>query len=273
MKILRIIIGMAMLITPMSTASADDQNVYDAFRKWLKPTADATVDEQITARVKRNMANLLYPVDMSSFVGPDKDTKFRDLIIVLQKQMGVTPTGVLTEDQFGRLAEASRYINGELIGLQPNKYVSMTEDSNSVLAAGTGAMEDLAEPINFVRISCSKAARACEINDATFNPKERFLFLGYTSEYEIDTWSPSRVTAKSQAPCVTSLMTIDIKGNEVTIVTVPQPDSTNCAGVSQKPSTWKLVDGFPVAWKLNQDLMNQARSLVYPSAKRLVTIQ
>jgi hypothetical protein len=57
----------------------------------LKPSAGATVDEQVTAQIKRHMANLLYPVDMSLFIGPEKDGKFRELIKALQKQMGAPP--------------------------------------------------------------------------------------------------------------------------------------------------------------------------------------
>jgi hypothetical protein len=168
-----------------------------------------------------------------------------------------------------------------MIGFQPIKIVSMSE--NSVIAAGTGTpsggpfttsvTKDVGSPINFVRIVCSKERGTCEINDATYNQENRFLYLDQSSEYEIDTWTPSRVTAKIDALCATSLMTVDIKGEQVSIVTVPQPDSSLCTGARGSPSTWKLVDGFPVAWKLNQEKMNKARLLVYPAAKRLMPEQ
>ena len=75
-------------------------------------------------------------------------------------------------------------------------------------------------------------------------------------------------------PCSTALMTIDIKGEQVSIVTVPQPDELLCKRASREgPSTWKLVDGGPVAWKLGQEKMNKARMLVYRPAKRLMPIQ
>jgi hypothetical protein len=35
--------------------------VYDVFREWMKPSNGATVDELVSARIKRYMANLLYP--------------------------------------------------------------------------------------------------------------------------------------------------------------------------------------------------------------------
>jgi hypothetical protein len=75
-------------------AFADEQkkqvNVYDDFRQLGNLSAEVTVDEEVTAQIKRYMANLLYPVDMSSLNRPDKDAKFRDLIIILQQQMGVS---------------------------------------------------------------------------------------------------------------------------------------------------------------------------------------
>ena len=190
----------------------------------MKPLPDATVAEGGTALIKRHMANLLYPVDMSSLSGPESDTKFRDLIILLQQQMGVPPTGVLTVDQFDRLTEASRNIDGDLIRLQPLKIVSMSKDGSWVSAAGTGAVNNIGDPINSVRIFCFKERGACEMYDATYNQKDRFLFLSLYTEYQIDTWTPSRVTATNDMLCATALMTIDIKGEQVTIVTVPRPE-------------------------------------------------
>ena len=64
----------------ISPAFADDQNVYDFFRQ-LANSDSAIVDEQTTALVKRHMANLLYPIDMSSLARPETDAKFREQVI------------------------------------------------------------------------------------------------------------------------------------------------------------------------------------------------
>ena len=86
-------ISFLILIVVSTGAFAEDKNnqanVYDEFRQWMKPLPDATVDEEVTARIKRHMANLLYPVDMASFVRPEQDVKFREQIIAPQKQIGV----------------------------------------------------------------------------------------------------------------------------------------------------------------------------------------
>jgi hypothetical protein len=73
------------------------------------------------------------------------------------------------------------------------------------------------------------------------------VFLDSGTDYEIENWTSSRVTAREQTPCATFLMTIDVQGEQVTIVTVPQPDLSTCKGFRppERPSTWKLVDGLP----------------------------
>jgi hypothetical protein len=206
------------------------------------------------------MANLLYPVDMSSFSRPENDTKFRDLIMVLQQQMGVAPTGVLTTDEFNRLAEASsRYVDGDLILLFP-KQEFMSEDGSWASAAGTRAWDGIADRLSVVRIFCDKVRGTCELHEAIFDLESRSLYLDIGTEYQIDTWTP-RVTAKADAPCSTSIMTIDVKGKQVTAVTVPKP---NCTGFTQ---------AIAVASKISQDRMNKARMLVYPPATQFMPIQ
>ena len=127
-----------------SPAFADDQSVYDFFRQ-LPNSDSAIVDEQTTALIKRHMANLLYPVDMGSFARPETDTKFREQIIALQKQMGVPATGTLTLDEFRRLAEAARDIDDRPIGTTMKKTV--VKNGDSVSATGTGGTNDVANPL------------------------------------------------------------------------------------------------------------------------------
>jgi hypothetical protein len=160
------------LIT-ISPAFADDQtNVYDVFRQWQPKADTAILDEQTTARIKRYMANLLYPVDMASFVRPEKDVKFRDQIIALQKQMGVPATGTLTFDQFDQLANAARDIDDRAVGASVIKIVERL-NGNVVWAVGTGTTDDignpLANPINISRIWCDRGSGTCELSTAEFS--------------------------------------------------------------------------------------------------------
>jgi len=260
------------LIFVSAAAWADDKqdqrNVYDVFGEVLKPSASASIDEQVTARIKRHMANLLYPVDMSSFVRPERDAKFRELVIGLQKQMGEPATGILTSGQFNRLAEAARDIDDRLIGLTPGKLIGRPDDGEWLSAVGTGAMDGIANPINVTRIFCLRADSTCEMSSAEFDLKYGMLSFGSPAVYEIKTWRPSRVTAIREHPCGTASMTIDVDTKAVTIASVPHLDLPFCT--KEPPSIWKLVDGFPVAWKIHQDKVNKARALVYEPARRLI---
>src|SRR5262245_47922978 len=125
---MRVITLFTALIALSTVAFAQDNkqtNIYDDFRELMKPLPNATVDEQITALIKRPVANLLYPVDMSSLAPPDKDPKFRDLI-AMQQQMGDPPTGVLTTDQFSRLSQASHNVDRKLIAVPHSYFLCLT---------------------------------------------------------------------------------------------------------------------------------------------------
>jgi hypothetical protein len=264
------------LIMISTSAFADDRsqtNVYDEFRHLGAPSPNVTVDEQVTALIKRSMANLLYPVDMSSLVSPDKDTKFRDQIIVLQQQMGVALTGVLTADEFDRLSEASRNVDSQSISLPP-KTVFMLKDQGLVLAGGAKSWDDDANPNRFyaVRVSCVRASGTCEEYEATYNLDTRVLLLDVAIEYRINTWTSSEVTAQAKGPCETAFMTIDIGSQQVTTVIVPQPGSSTCQGFQPPDRTtkWKLMNGLSIGQKLSQDKMSKARMLVYPPARKFM---
>ena len=255
----------------VSPAFADDQNVYDFFRQ-LPNSDSAIVDQQTTALIKRHMANLLYPVDMSSFARPETDAKFREQVIALQKQMGVPATGTLTRDEFGRLAEAARDNDDRSVGTGIIKK-TVVKDGDLVSATGTGGTDDivnpLAPPINISRIICQRTSGTCELNIAAFNPEDAHLYFYIPWQYNITTWEPTRVTAVNEMRCATSSMTLDMQTESVTISSVPHSDLPSCA--NQGPTTWRLLDdGFSVSWKLHQDKVNKARALVYEANKNLV---
>jgi hypothetical protein len=190
----------------------------------------------------------------------------------MQKQMGVPPTGVLTLEQFGRMAKAARDMDA-FIGVQPHKTVFMGADGSWASAAGS--FVGLPNKINHVEIFCLRARGTCERSEATFDLDREFLWLNVGDEYQIETWTTSRVTAISEAPCFRVIMSIDVKGKEVTFLAVPHPELSSCSGFNSLdgPDTWKLVDGHPVAERLWRDRRNQARALIYPPSQRLIPIQ
>ena len=76
----KVIFGLFLLFLAIP-ALADDQfdqkSVYDAFGELkLKPSTGVTLEQDVTSQIKRHMANLLYPVDLTSFVRPERTPSF-----------------------------------------------------------------------------------------------------------------------------------------------------------------------------------------------------
>jgi hypothetical protein len=250
----------------------DKKNVYDAFGELkLKPSPGVTLEEDVTSRIKRYMANLLYPVDMTSFVRPEKDAKLRELIVTLQKQMGEATTGVLTYGQFSKLQDAARSIDERPVTIAPGIMAYRSDDGNLVAAVGTGAMDDLANPINVSRILCSKSDATCELSTAEFDLKFGMLTSPAPTIYDIKTWTPNRVTAIREHPCGSAFLTVDVATKDVTIASAPHSDLPFCS--KEPANVWKLGDGFKITWNLYRDLYNKARELVYEPAKRIFPIR
>lgn len=259
---------LALLVAVSTAAWADDKqdqrNVYDEFREWVTPSADATVDEQGTAWIKRHMATLLYPVDMSSFVRPENDAKFRDVIVLLQRQMGTQSTGILTSGEYRRLAQAARDLDDRSIDIQTHPtIVSIAKDGSWVSALGTLAGDDIAHPINITRIMCLKGLGTCDLSSASFDLKTSFLWHSLPVTYVIKVWNSNTVVAVSEGACGVASMMIDVSAKTVSLA-----DTGNC--IIKTQSNFTLVDGGAVAWKIHQDKVNKARELVYEPARKLV---
>ena len=250
----------------------DQKNVYDAFGELgLKPSTGVTLEEDVTSRIKRYMANLLYPVDLTLFVRPEKDPTFRQLIVALQKQMRETTTGVLTYSQFAKIQDAARSIYEMQVNVAPGKFVSGSDDGSVMTAKGTGAMNDLANPINISRMFCAKSDGTCEMSGAEFDLKNGMLIAPAPTIFEIKTWTPGRITAIREHPCGTAFLTVDVKTEDVTITSTPHADLPFC---SKEPADiWRLADGFKITWNLYRDRYNKARELVYEPAKKMFPIR
>jgi hypothetical protein len=274
MKRYTVILSMLIALAGVSLSYAGEQrNVYDVFRQFEQAGDSAAIDKQVTALIKRHMANLLYPVDMGSFERPEKDEKFLGLIKILQKQMGVPTTGTLTFDEFNRLEGAASDLDSRFIGAELNKNFYRSSDGEFVSASGVGAKTDktdpLALPINITRIVCQRRVGTCELNTAEFSPEESQLHFPTPFEYSITTWEPARITALLENPCATEVMSIDIKTEAVGISSVPHGDLPFCA--KQGPTNWTLLDdAFPVLFKIHQDKLNAARSLAYEPRQEIL---
>jgi hypothetical protein len=270
-----LLIFLIMVSPAFAEGQKDDQrNIYDVLRQWEQKTDSAIVDEKRPPLIKRHMANLLYPVDMASFARPENDEKFRQQIIMLQKQMGAPATGTLTSDEYFRLADAARDIDDRPIAASLGKIVVRAKSGEWVSAEGTGTTDDtanpLAHPINITHIICLRSFGTCDLSGAEFSPEDSQLYFNAPPiAYSITTWEPTRVTATSENPCGTALLSIDIPTKSVGISSVPHSDLPVCSHAGF--STWRLADdGFPIIGNLHRDKVNKARALVYEPERKLV---
>jgi hypothetical protein len=80
-----------------------------------------------------------------------------------------------TYGQFNKLHDAGRSIDEREVTLGPGKLVYRSDDGNVVGALGTGAMNDLANPINVTRLLCAKSEGNCEMSGAEFDMEHGML--------------------------------------------------------------------------------------------------
>jgi hypothetical protein len=252
----------------LAEETKDTIGIYEDLRQSLKPSTGATVDEMTTATIKRHMATLLYPVDLSSLKPPEQDEAFKALIKILQRQMGDPDTGLLTASQFYRLSDAARDIDAAPVLVSGGKIVSM--ENGLVLAVGTGKMDDIADPINKVRIVCLKSEGTCNETEATFNLKTHLLDLFDVASYKIQTWTSNRLTAFREHPCGTATMSIDLVAKTVEVGVLGHKDFKFC---SDDPSgRWTLVDSFPVGWNIARDKQIKALEFAYPPSRKFFSL-
>jgi hypothetical protein len=129
-------------------------------------------------------------------------------------------------------------------------------------------MDDLASPINKTRIVCTRAEGTCNVTEAAI--VNRMLDLYDVASYEIQTWTPNRVTAIREHPCGTAMMSIDVNAKTVAVVVSAHKDLKFCTDEPQ--GTWSLVDGFPVGWNIARDKQRKALDLVYEPSRKLIRI-
>jgi hypothetical protein len=131
-------------------------------------------------------------------------------------------------------------------------------------------MDDLALPINKTRIVCVQSEATCNEAQATFDTETGSLDFFDVASYQVQTWTPKRVTAIKEHPCGTATMSIDLTAKTVEVGVLGHKDLQFCHDASQ--GRWSLVDGFPVTWNIARDKQLRALELAYPASKKLFNI-
>jgi hypothetical protein len=255
-----------------TSAGADDDPAYFVAERCsgaIGPRCALSVERDV-ADFKRQMAALLYPVNLRSSLPPNRDEEFKKLIEILQHQMGQKPTGVPTTGQAKRLRTAARDLWADPVVLGVKNVIVHTD-----WASAEGAEYDDGAPAvaNWTKILCKRETQGCIVTGASYLPDSLWLYDTY--EYVVTAWTRQRITASLEHPCGTATLTIDADTANVTFVSIPRGGKKDgCAGneiafKDGKPQTWKLVDGIKFGMdKWTRD-RQAALQLVYPSARRL----
>jgi hypothetical protein len=269
-------ISFLILIVVSTGAFAEDKNnqanVYNEFRQWMKPHPEATVDEEVTARIKRHMANFL-PSGHDFVCSTRAGREVSRANYRLAEANGSTTDWNVNVRSVRSTGKSSSRHGRSSDWRVARQNVSRPNNGEWLSTVGTGTTDDranpLSHPINITRIWCLQSSGTCELSTAEFSPEDSQLYFSTPFDYSITAWGPTRVTATSEHPCGTALLSIDIPTKSVRISSVPHSDLSFCS--KEGPTTWRLADdGFPIIWKIHQEKANQARALVYAPARRVV---
>jgi len=216
----------------LADSPKDNDDAYSANRNMAatyKKSAEAA-DANETLGIKLAMARLLWPVDLGVLKPPADDQKFRDQIKALQSQMGVPATGNLTFGQEKILMRAAEFLFEHRVYGGAQKMVFASDDKLLVTADGSWSMEDMAYPINSTEISCWKPEKTCIVSSANLDldDADTRLLAVSMEQYEIKSFSDTKIIAEREGFCGSSTLAIDVKAKTAKVVSVPNLVSDSC---------------------------------------------
>ena len=261
-------------MTPEQQGKID---VYEVYRVAIgsQATQSLNLDEVLTKLIKRNMAMLLYPVDMSVFSIPEKDVKFKEHIKQLQKRMDAPQTGLLLKEQFDVLSNAASTLMERKVFPPPGMLISGSI-AGQIIAQGTWVMDDDAFPVNYSKIRCEKSEQVCtEVGLSVAMPHQFFsdddfnVMLDEATKYKVVTWESDEVTAVAESLCRKTRLTINTTTKQASLVTTDNskdgctlPTGGNIPNLG-KPRVATLGDGFKEPKKKYDARNKQAQKLLY----------
>jgi hypothetical protein len=269
-------------LTPDQIAKLD---AYVVARQLMKdvPPGQINPDAFTTMRIKQAMAVLMYPVDMSSMIGPDKDLRFRELIKGAQRQMGAAPTGMLLQGELDRLEEAARTLR-ERRAFPPlgNIVIRQTTGSEQIFAKGTWITEDDAFPVNYSEIACARDSQVCTMitidiaQPNQFGSDPDFMAQYSTTTYSVISWDKDEVTALADGSCRRERLIVNSSSKQASLI-VTDKDPNGCPLPTGgripplgKPRVSALGDPLQEATKFYNDRQKRAQKLVYENALKAI---
>ena len=131
----------------------------------------------------------------------------------------------------------------------------MKTGDDLVTAEGTWTRSGLTEdsamgyPLQTSRIECYRQKRRCTEARAYVSGH---VLMSELVEYDVESWSPTTIVLRNDAPCATEVFTIDLNTKPVNgAVHLINKDGEFCKRYAGKEESWnyRLSDGFTVYWE------------------------
>ena len=197
------------------------------------------------------------------------EKQIREAIKKFQNDIGQPETGELTMGQLEELQLRSTRITDTPVYLPGfGDELKVYGYSDFVSTEGTWIIEgeNIYNPINHSKVNCYKSQGTCEVMQAfTDIPKvtgkgllgmiqESYTLRMTKDTFKVISWSDSEVISKGGAKCRTTIMTINIKNNEVFQITRNKGDNECDGGIVrlpqlEKPRISRLIPGYKFSYE------------------------
>lgn len=201
-------------------------------------------------------ADLLFAMQLNTLIYPGIND-YENAVKSFQKDLGDKATGVLTVWQIYNLEKRSEFQKLSRVSF-PSDYYSSKTDTYAIVS-GTMMIhyEQIAWPVNHVRLECYKSEKYCELNQLYLVfPSENSWVLTYSVRqdtpqyYDITNWSDDIIDAASSNPgsdCRVTALNLNFKTKEFYQITRNGTGDCETMGVTfpklEKPRIAQIVEG------------------------------
>lgn len=198
----------------------------------------------------------------------DYGPKEKNALETFQKDLGIPVTGILDSLTMRGLEEAEEFFFHANVTL-PTKSVWITERRNLAHASGTwrALNFDDAFPFNTQEITFHKRDMMCEVSSAVIRwDRKGLLNTGrfvqiFTDLYTITHWDDDLIVAESEAICTKSILTLNLKTEEVTLTTHVIKTDGDCQFLDKQPKFSTLINGVDLysdkKWQRFYNILNK----------------
>jgi hypothetical protein len=198
----------------------------------------------------------------------DYGTKEKAAIEKFQSDLNLPVTGSLDSLTLRHLAEAEDFFFHTTVTL-PTKSVWVDKQHGLAQATGTwrAVNYDDAFPFNTQHMSFSKSTMTCEGSSTIIQWERSGLLTSgrfvqiMPDVYTISRWDDDFIIAESQAICTKTVLTLNLKSEDVTLATYVTKTDGECQFLDKEPKFSTLVNGIELysdkRWHKYQNILNK----------------